>query len=132
MGFIVDTNVLSELSKPSPNYGVVEWASKVSRLAISAVTVEETEFGLSARPNDRIRTWFEEFVERHCAVLDVTEPIARRSGVLRGRFRAQGVTRTPADMLIAATAAQHGLTLVTRNVRDFEGCGIPVLDPFTR
>jgi predicted nucleic acid-binding protein len=130
MRYLVDTNVLSELSKPSPNYGVVEWAEKVSQFAISAITVEETEFGLNAKPNDRVRAWFEEFVERHCTVLDVTEPIARRSGVLRGTLRSKGKTRTPADMLIAATAAQHGLTLVTRNLRDFEGCGIPVLDPF--
>jgi predicted nucleic acid-binding protein len=130
VGYLVDTNVLSELSKPSPNFGVVEWAGKVSQLAVSAITIEEVLVGLSAKPNDRIRAWFEEFVDHHCTVLDVTEPIARRCGDLRGRFRSRGVTRTQADMLIAATAAQHGLTLVTRNIRDFEGCGIPVLDPF--
>ena len=51
--------------------------------------------------------------------------------MLRGRFRAAGEQRTQADMLIAATVAAHGLTLVTRNNRDFDGCGIPVLNPFT-
>jgi predicted nucleic acid-binding protein len=130
VGFLVDTNVISELARPSPNYGVVDWAGKVTELAVSVIAIEEIEFGLSAKPNDRIRVWFERFVELHCETLDVTEAVARRAGSMRGRFRAAGVTRTQADMLIAATAAQHGLTLVTRNIRDFEGCGIAVLDPF--
>jgi predicted nucleic acid-binding protein len=130
LGFLADTNLLSELSRPSPNYGVVEWAGKVTELAVSVVTIEEIEFGLCAKPNDRVRAWFEGFVQQHCTPIDVTEAIARRAGSMRGRLRAEGVTRTQADMLIAATAAQHGLTLVTRNIRDFEGCGIAVLDPF--
>ncbi|MFO8070271.1 MAG: type II toxin-antitoxin system VapC family toxin [Polyangia bacterium] len=130
MGYLVDTNVLSELARPRPDYGVVEWAAGVESLDISAVTVEELEFGLAARPNERIRSWFEEFLAGHCNVIEISDAIARRAGAMRGGFRARGVTRTQADMLIAATAAQHALTLVTRNVRDFEGCKIPLLDPF--
>lgn len=49
---------------------------------------------------------------------------------MRGRFRSQGITRSQADILIGATAAVHQLTLVTRNIRDFEGCGILLLNPF--
>jgi predicted nucleic acid-binding protein len=63
--------------------------------------------------------------------LPITSDIARRAGELRGQLQANGQTRTQADMLIAATAQIHALTIITRNVRDFDGCGIGVLNPFT-
>ena len=62
--------------------------------------------------------------------LEVTTPIARRAGELRGVLAARGSVRQQADMLIAATAAAHQLTLVTRNTKDFEQCGIGLLNPF--
>jgi predicted nucleic acid-binding protein len=65
-----------------------------------------------------------------CEVLPITTAIAARAGQLRGGFRLAGRQRTQADMLIAATAQAHQLALATRNARDFEGCGIPVVDPF--
>jgi tRNA(fMet)-specific endonuclease VapC len=61
----------------------------------------------------------------------VTSDIARAAGEMRGRLRLQGITRSQADILIAATAQIHQLTLITRNIRDFEGCDIPLLNPFT-
>lgn len=131
MTFLVDTNVVSELARPSPNAGVVEWSGHVTRIALSAITVEELYFGLSWRPNVRVSTWLAAFIEAHCEVLPVDDAIAARAGHLRGDLRAQGETRTQADMLIAATATLHGLTLVTRNDRDFSGCRIPVLNPFS-
>jgi toxin FitB len=60
----------------------------------------------------------------------VTGQIAGVAGRLRGAVAVRGVSRTQADMLIAATGQVDGMTLVTRNVRDFGGCGIPLLDPF--
>jgi len=87
---------------------------------------------LAARPKPRISGWFDEFIARRARVLDITLPIARQAGVMRGSFAARGRVRTQADMLIAATAAQHGLTLATRNERDFQGCGISLLNPFRR
>ena len=63
-------------------------------------------------------------------VPSVTDDLALRAGDLRGRFRAQGETRSRADMLIAATAFVHRLILVTRNEDGFEGCGLTVLNPF--
>ncbi len=128
---LVDTNVLSELARPAPDPRVRRWAAEAPLpTRISVVTLEEIHFGLAWRPNRRVAAWFERFLAEDCLVLPVTAEIARRAGELRGRFRAAGEQRTQADMLIAATAQVHQLALVTRNLRDFEGCGIPLLDPF--
>jgi predicted nucleic acid-binding protein len=128
--FLVDTNVLSELVRKQPDPGVLQWAEEVRRVAISVVTLEEIHFGLSWKPNARIRRWFEEFLEAQATVLPLTAEIAKRCGELRGQLQARGQTRAPADMMIAATAQEFQLTLVTRNVRHFNDCGIRILNPF--
>jgi len=128
---LVDTNVLSELARPSPDPEVLRWARGVSLpLSISVVTLEEVSYGLAWQPNPEIRAWFETFLAESCAILPVTAVIARRAGDLRGTFRGDGQQRTQADMLIAATAQVHQLPLATRNERDFDGCGIAVVNPF--
>lgn len=130
MPWLVDTNVLSELARPRPNPGVLKWASRIERVSISVITVEEVLFGLSWKPNKRIREWFTGFFADACDVLPITQAIAERSGIMRGELQAGGTTESQADSLIAATAYVHGLTLVTRNVRDFTGYRIGLLDPF--
>ena len=130
MSVLVDTNVIAELARPRPDRGVVDWAAGLTTVMLSAVTVEEIFFGLSARTSPRIERWFENFLDADCRILDVTLPIARHAGVLRGQLRRRGHPRAQADMLIAATAAWHGLTLATRNERDFEDCGVTVVNPF--
>jgi len=128
---LVDTNVLGELARQSPDKRVMEWAASMTSIGVSVVTVEEIFFGLAWKPNPRVRRWFQEFFD-DCEILAVTESIAGRAGEMRGQFRAEGKTRTQADMLIAATAAELGLTLVTRNIRDFDGCRISILNPFSK
>ncbi len=127
---LVDTNVLGELARLNPDKRVLEWAASVTSIGVSVITVEEIFFGLAWKPNSRVRRWFEEFFDT-CEVFAITESIAGRAGEMRGQFRSEGKTRTQADMLIAATAADRGLTLVTRNIRDFDGCRIPILNPFS-
>jgi predicted nucleic acid-binding protein len=116
--------------RPRPNPGVVAWAEGLERLTISVVTLEEITFGLSWKPNAKVQEWFARFLADACEVLPITTAVAERGGVMRGQLRAAGITRSQADILIAATAHVHGLTLVTRNIRDFEGCRIKVLNPF--
>lgn len=130
MPWLVDTNVLSELARPRPNPAVLRWASQVERVSISVITIEEVMFGLAWKPNKKVREWFTDFFADACDVLPITQAIAERSGIMRGELRAGGITQSQADRLIAATAFVHALTLVTRNVRDFKGCRIGLLDPF--
>ncbi len=131
MNFLIDTNILSELAKPRPNPGVLLWADGQTVLGVSAVTIDEIVFGLSWKPKPAFRAHLENYLAEHCDIFPVTEVIARRSGELRGNFCARGIVREQSDMLIAATAQIHALTLVTRNTADFAGCGIPVLNPFS-
>jgi predicted nucleic acid-binding protein len=130
MHVLLDTNIISELGRLRPDAGVTAWAAQEAAHAISVVSVDEIMFGLAWRPNARIAAWFEAYLLRH-PVLPVTPEIARRAGELRGAFAARGIVRSQPDMLIAATAQVHALTLVTRNTADFAGCGIPVLNPFS-
>ncbi|HEY5281237.1 MAG TPA: type II toxin-antitoxin system VapC family toxin [Polyangia bacterium] len=130
MTLLCDTNVLSELARPAPNPGVLAWAAETKVVSISAITIDEVVFGLTLRPNIRVQAWFEDFLANSCQVLDVTPAVARLAGAMRARLAARGQVRTQADMLIAASAAAHGLTVVTRNTKDFTGCGISVLNPF--
>lgn len=127
---LVDTNIVSELSRPRPNDRVVAWAHGVVKVSLSIITLEEIQCGLAWKSNARVQAWFEAFLQEYCDLQPITAEIAARAGRLRGSLAARGVARTRAHMLIAATAQVHGLTLVTRNVRDFAGCGIALLDPF--
>lgn len=130
---LVDTNILSELARPSPDPHVQRWAESVPLpLSISVVTLEEVSYGLSWKPNPEVGAWFESFLDDACEVLPISAEIARRAGLLRGTLRREGHQRTQADMLIAATAQVHQLPLATRNVRDFERCGIPLVNPFEK
>ncbi len=129
MTYLVDTNIISELCRREPDPGVLAWAGSVTRYAVSVVSVDEIFFGLAWRPNARVLDWMDGFFQHH-EVMAISQPIARRAGELRGQLAARGIVRHQADMLIAATAQAHQLTLVTRNTRDFEQCGIGLLNPF--
>ena len=131
--FLADTNIVSELMRPLPDVGVVQWARRVDQagasFTISAITVDEIIFGLKWRPNASKMVWFISFLKK-AQVLGIDTETARRAGELRADMARRGKVRQQPDMLIAATAQIHALTLVTRNVRDFDGCGIGLLNPF--
>ncbi len=132
--YLADTNIVSELMRPRPAGGVSEWMATLEHqridLVISAITVDEIVFGLRWRPHPAKTAWFVRFMQR-ATVLPTTEIISRRAGEMRAQLALAAQVRAQTDMLIAATAQLHALTLVTRNVHDFDGCGIAVLNPFT-
>lgn len=127
---LADTNVISEFVRKIPDAGVMQWLASVERLAISVVTLEEAHFGFAWQPHARKLALFNAVVDNLHKVYPITPSIAQRAGVLRGQFQAQGIIRSAPDMLIAATAIEHQLALATRNVRDFMGCGIQIINPF--
>ena len=127
---LIDTNIISEYLKRDPDAGVRALFATEPELALSVVTLEEMAYGLAWQPVPRVAQAFEHIVNAWPHVLSITADIALRAGQLRGHFARSGVVREQADMLIAATAQAHRLTLATRNTRDFEQCGIALLDPF--
>ena len=128
--YLVDTNVLSELPRPRPEPRVVRWLEAQDAIVISVVSVEELVFGVARAPSARrtkLNRWLDSLLDAAAQVLDVTPRVARAAGELRAAREAAGRRVAQADMLIAATALVHGLTLATRNTRDFGGCGVAVL-----
>ena len=138
MSYLLDTNVVSELRKPElrANAGVRAWvaAKAATDLFLSAITVLEVEVGIARLSRrdpaqaDRLQAWFDDelldaFARR---VLAVDVPVARCAGRLHVPD-----PRPERDALIAATATVHGLTLVTRNVKDFGSLDVPVVNPWS-
>ena len=131
--YLLDTNVVSELRKPRPHGGVLAWLQAVDDkdLFLSAVTVGEIQAGIElTREQDagkaaEIEAWLEQVAASY-AVLPMDAAAFRAWARLMHR-RSDTLIE---DALIAATAAVHGLTVVTRNVADFKAFGVPVLNPF--
>lgn len=131
---LVDTNVLSELARPRPAPAVLRWFAALDAVAISVVSVEELAYGVARAPAARrpkLAAWFEALIGTVDNIFDVTPAIGRASGEVRAARDTAGRPASQSDMLIAATALVHGLTLATRNIADFDGCGVVVVDPFS-
>ncbi|MCB1543852.1 MAG: type II toxin-antitoxin system VapC family toxin [Methylobacteriaceae bacterium] len=138
MSFLLDTNVVSELRKigdGKADVRVVKWidAQEADSFFISALTILELERGvLTVQRRDpaqgaRLRAWLDNHVRPEFAgrILPIDDRVATRCAHLHIPDR-----RNEVDALIAATALVHGLAVVTRNVRDFEGPGVVVVDPW--
>lgn len=133
MSFLLDTNVVSELARPLPNPKVLAWFEHLTELRVSAITIEELAYGVArARPRERrrLQRWFEALLAATHEIVAVDGTIAQLAGELRAARAATGRTVAQADMLIAASALRSAHTLVTRNTKDFAGCGVALLDPF--
>lgn len=139
MKWLVDTNVISETARNSPNRTVMRVLSDFGRhdSGLSAVTLAELRVGIRTMPissrRDRLEIWVSQEIERTFAgrVLPVTLDILVEWVALTRRLKAKGRSQYAADLLIAATARVHHLTLVTRNTRDFASTGVTVYNPWT-
>jgi len=134
MTYLVDANILSEPTKLRPDAKVVAWLSANERdFVVDSVILGEIAIGILVLPRGRKRAqlerWFEAVADRiDCLAWDAA--ISRRWAKLVANLRKKGQTLPVLDSMIAATALAHGLTVATRNVRDFQKAGVPVLDPF--
>ena len=129
---LLDTVVLSELRKRRPSSKVIAWMRGLpdAEVFISVVSIGEIERGIAKTVDASFATelsrWLEDLLRFYSdRILPVTPAIARRWGRLSAELGHDG-----ADLLIAATAAAHGLTVATRNVRHFKPAGVPVMNPF--
>lgn len=134
MSYLVDANVLSEATRPVPSTRVVNWLIKHEReIAIDPIILGEIRFGIMLLPVGkrrlRLERWFDEGVTR-IACIEWDSSTGLRWAKLLADLRSTGQSVPIKDSLIAATALTHGLTVATRNVRDFRKTGAKVLDPF--
>lgn len=138
MSYLIDTNVVSELIKTRPDPAVIAWlrSTDSSTLFLGAMVVGEVRFGIERLPQGMRRQAlngnFERWVVPYFAdrVLSVDYTIAMRWAVLRAETMRAGRVLAVVDSLIAATAIVHEMSVVTRNVRDFRGLGIELINPW--
>ena len=131
--FLIDTDVLSALRRPERSPGLVSWIAgqRTTDLYMSVVSLGEIERGIARQRRQdptfagALAAWLDTLLVLYGErILPFDLPAARRWGRLSAAVGHEG-----ADLLIAATALEHGLTVVTRNVRHFKAAGVPVLDP---
>jgi predicted nucleic acid-binding protein len=137
-GFLLDTNVISELIKPRPDENVLRWIAMTDEalLFLSVLTLGEIRYGIEklnpGKRRGRLESWLAgdlrlRFQER---ILIIEDGIAQRWGAVSATAVKRGRPVPVIDGLLAATALHHDLMLVTRDDGDVSGTGVPLLDPW--
>jgi predicted nucleic acid-binding protein len=137
-GFLLDTNVVSEITKPRPDQHVVAWVNATDEavLFLSVLTLGEIRNGIerlrTGRRRGQLESWLQvdlraRFRDR---ILSIDEEIADRWGAIAALAAARGRPVPVIDCLLAATALHHNLILVTRNDSDVAGTGVSTLNPW--
>jgi toxin FitB len=131
--YLADANLLSEPTKPMPDLRIVAWLrANQSEIAVDPIILGELRFGILILPKGRKRSalehWFAEGVDRlHCLPWDADTGLTWAE--LLARLRTVGKAMPIKDSLIAATALVHGLSVATRNRKDFANAGVSTIDP---
>ena len=134
-GYLIDTNVVSELTKASPDSGVIAFLSEQDDLWLASVVLHELEFGLQSLPQgrrrDALRQVLSDFItEFDDRILPLERIEAEWAARLRAEAHLSGRVPHLGDALIAGTAKAHGLSVATRNVKDFDGLDVNVANPW--
>lgn len=138
-GWLLDTNILSELRRPKPERRVVDFVvgQPLDRLYVSTATLAEIRFGIECVADvgrrAELNTWLTLRVRPlfENRVLEITEDVMFTWRLLVEEGRKAGYTFPQPDLIIAATALRHGLTIVTRDVADYRRTRVPLLNPWT-
>jgi predicted nucleic acid-binding protein len=137
-GFLLDTNVISELVRPRPDAKVKAWVANTDEmlLYLSVLTLGEIRKGISSLKDASRRVALEAWLDSELVlrfagrILPIDQAVADRWGRLAGQAGTKSLLPV-VDGLLAATALQYNLTLVTRNTKDVIATGVPVFDPWT-
>jgi predicted nucleic acid-binding protein len=137
-GFLLDTNCISELIRPKPEPRVVDWMRAVdeSLLYLSVLTLGEIRTGAAILPKSKRRTHLESWLELDVRVrfsgriLAIDDVVADRWGWLTAEAERKGRPLAAVDGLLAATALEYNLTVVSRNAGDFASTLVPILNPW--
>lgn len=134
-GFLLDTNVVSEMMKHRPSPRVIAFLTRQADFWLAALVVHELEFGLQLTPpgqrQERLRSDLSRLLEVYAErILDLDRASAEWAAQLRADAARAGRPSHLGDILIAGTAKAHDLAIATRNVRDFEGMDIDIVNPW--
>ena len=137
-GFLLDTNVISELVKPRPEATVTAWVERTdeSLLYLSVLTLGEIRRGIAALPQSQRRATLEAWLDKDLRgrfeerILAVDEEVADRWGLLTAAARNNGIVLPVIDGLLAATALEYNLTFVTRDIGQIPSMGVAVFNPW--
>ena len=133
--YLLDTNVISETTRPKPDVNVIRWLGQLPSLFLPAVGVYELASGIRHLPAGKKREfledWLAELLASDCEVLPFDRAAALSSAVLESEARRRGRTLEHRDLLILGIAQSQDLGVATRNVDHFRGFGVPGYDPFS-
>lgn len=133
--YLLDTNIISELGRPKPQKSVVDFVASTPIAWLSTITLHELEYGIALMPEGSRQKAIKQVVSELVSaygdyIIPVEQQEAQEAALLRATMKQQGKVLHLADSLIAGTAKAHNLIVVTRNIKDFEGLGIQLNNPF--
>ena len=140
MRYLLDTNVISELVSKQPNEHVIAWIDGIDDqlIYLSVITIGEIKRGIEKLPNSQrkrsLNNWLNEdlLIRFDDKILTIDLPVMLTLGRLIAKMESQGRALPAIDSLIAATALQHDLNLVTRNEKDFDRTDVAVTNPWLK